>query len=177
MRGWGFPMFLLFTLILSVLFATVSTIVINFVNSKLTELPYNTYNIGIFNFLAIELITLIAVGAAYTRKTIELHREMRRQIRLKLIRQMRETEIKADAVLTVVTPKPKHLIIKVEGRHFRIAIEDIVGCRADNNKVMIYLKDKTVYNPRKTLCNMEELPSRRGAGFPSAQSQLGSFRG
>ena len=85
MRGWGFPMFLAFTCVLSCLFAAL------FERLKNVE-PIKSLETGfLFNFWAIELISLIAVSATYTRETIKNNRKMRRLERLEESRKLRYT--------------------------------------------------------------------------------------
>ena len=89
-RGWAFPLFMVFSSLIVVFF----TILFNYIpnetkeNLSLVLVSDNWY----INLVTIEFLCLLTVGAIFTKETIEKYRELERAKRLTEIRRRRTVE-------------------------------------------------------------------------------------
>lgn len=97
LKGWGFPLFMLVSLLTALIFAITAT---DFLNNQLTIVKSEWYGV----FVACELLILISTGAAYTKETIESVRALERKTRLEDIRRHRELEKTLDFIRKQIRP-------------------------------------------------------------------------
>lgn len=97
-KGWGFPLFLIFSLLNAMVFA--------FLLDALLGLFLNTLlpNSFLVNFLAINFFVFISIGAAYTKETIELKRDLDRKNRRLAIQRQREAELQLSFIKNQIRP-------------------------------------------------------------------------
>ncbi len=97
LRGWGFFLFLGFSLIMSIVFALVYAPMFNHLLRLIQQEWYQTV-------LAILIFILCTTGLSYTKEAIERHRELERMERKEAIRKRREVEKQLQFIKKQIRP-------------------------------------------------------------------------
>jgi len=87
LKGWGFPIFIITSLIVSLTLAfPIKILLIKVFGMEIIPAPWSSV------FIVAEFLTLLSIGAYYAKETIEVNRELERRSRLEDIRRRNEAE-------------------------------------------------------------------------------------